>query len=56
MGGYDLAGTYIDYLDVTYGWDKVLELIKTEDYNKVFGISEEEIYLKWIEYLKNYYQ
>lgn len=56
MGGYDLAHTYIEYLDVTYGWDKVLELKKTEDYNKVFGISEEEIYSRWIEYLENYYQ
>lgn len=56
MGGYSLAHTYIEYLDVTYGWDKVLELIKTEDYIKVFGISEKEIYSKWLDYINNYYQ
>jgi hypothetical protein len=56
IGGYNLAHTYIEYLEVTYGWDKVLELIKTEDYTDVFGVSEEEIYLNWIDYLKNYDQ
>lgn len=40
IGGYSLAHTYIEYLNDTYGWDKVLELIKTEDYFKVFGISD----------------
>lgn len=56
IGGYSLAHTYIEYLDITYGWDKVLELIKTEDYIKVFGVSEEGIYLNWVEYLEKYYQ
>lgn len=54
MVGYNW--TYIEYLKVTYGWDKVLELIKTEDYKKVFGISGEKIYSKWVDYIKDYYQ
>lgn len=54
MGGYSLAHTYIEYLDVTYGWEKVLELIKTENYSKVLESSETEIYKKWVEYLNNY--
>lgn len=52
MGGYTFAHTYIDYLEVTYGWDKVLELVKTEKYEKVFAKSEKEIYQEWCEYLK----
>lgn len=56
MGGYGLAHIYIEYLDDTYGWDKVLWLVKTQDYNKVFGVSEEEIYSDWVGYLTNYYQ
>lgn len=55
IGGYSLAHTYIEYLNVNFGWDKVLELIRTEDYNKVFGMSEKEIYSKWVDYISNYY-
>lgn len=54
IGGYTLAHIYIEYLDVTYGWETVLELIKEEDYLKVLGVSKEEIYKEWVEYLKNY--
>lgn len=55
-GGYIFATTYIEYLDVAYGWDSVLELIKTEDYMYCFGKSQEDIYKEWVEYIKNYYQ
>jgi len=56
MGGYDFAHTYIEYIDNTYGWDKVLELIKTENYQKVFKKSEKEIYNEWVNFIENYYQ
>lgn len=56
IGGYMLANTYIEYLDREYGWDKVLQLIKTEDYQNVFGKSDEEIYNEWVNYIENYYQ
>ncbi len=54
MGGYTFAHTYIKYLDQAYGWNKVLELIVSQDYAAVFGKSEEAIYQEWVEYLQNY--
>ena len=53
-GGYTFANTYIEYLESTYGWSKVLELIETENYGQVFGKSSEEIYDEWVLYLNNY--
>jgi hypothetical protein len=50
-GGYQFAHTYIEYLDETYGWDKVLELLATEDYESVFGKSQRDIYDEWVAYL-----
>lgn len=55
-GGYTFAHTYIEYLDKTYGWETVLELIKTEDYRSIYGKSKEEIYNEWVDYICNYYQ
>lgn len=55
-GGYTFAHTYIEYIDVTYGWDSVLLLIETEDYAECFGKSQEEIYEEWAAYIKDYYQ
>lgn len=53
-GGYTFAHTYIEYLNETYGWDKVLQIIKTEDYETVFGKSQREIYDEWVVYIENY--
>lgn len=55
-GGYTFAHTYIEYLDVTYGWDKVCELIVSEDYEGIFNKKQEDIYYEWVEYIYNYYQ
>lgn len=55
-GGYTFAHIYIEYLDVTYGWDGVLKLIETVNYQECFGKSQSEIYDEWVAYLKNYYQ
>lgn len=55
-GGYTFAHTYIEYLDKTYGWDKVLKLIKTENYEECFDKSKKEIYDEWVYYIENYYQ
>ena len=52
--GYTFAHTYIEYLDKTYGWDKVLELIRTQDYVSVFGKTNREIYDEWVTYVVNY--
>lgn len=56
MGGYTFAHTYIEYIDVTYGWDAVLDIIRTNDYEKVFGKTQKDIYMEWVSYLNNYYQ
>lgn len=55
-GGYTFAHTYIEYLDQAYGWDQVLELIKSENYEGCFGKSKKEIYEGWVHYIENYYQ
>lgn len=55
-GGYTFAHTYIEYLDKTYGWDKVCKLLETEDYEMVFNKTQEEIYNEWVDYISNYYQ
>lgn len=55
-GGYLFSRTYIEYLDKTYGWNKVCKLIRTEDYKNIFDKNDKEIYTEWINYLNNYYQ
>ncbi len=55
-GGYTFAHTYIEFLDLTYGWEKVLSLIETEDYDECFGKSREEIYDEWVNYISDYYR
>lgn len=53
-GGYTFSHTYIEYIDKTYGWDKVLQIINTEDYKSTFGKSRREIYDEWVNYIENY--
>jgi len=52
---YDFAHTYIEYLDKTFGWNKVLVFLRENNYENAFGQSEKEIYNNWIEYLRNNY-
>lgn len=55
-GGYLFAATYIEYIAAEYGWDSVLKLIETEDYELCFEKPQKDIYEEWVEYIKNYYQ
>lgn len=55
-GGYTYAHTYIEYIELKYGWDAVWEILETENYEEVFGKSREDMYDEWIVYLKEYYQ
>ncbi|MEL7609719.1 MAG: hypothetical protein AAGU74_09455 [Bacillota bacterium] len=55
MGGYDFAHTYIEYLDKAYGWDRVVALARSSDYIETFDKDESEIYVEWIEFLKENY-
>lgn len=55
MGGYHFAYTYIQYLDKTFGWERVRTLAKTSDYKAAFGMDEADLYQGWIEFLKEHY-
>lgn len=55
-GGYEYAHTYIEYLEKIYGWNSVIELIKTENYEECFGKSRKAIYDEWVGYITDYYQ
>jgi hypothetical protein len=55
IGGYDFAHTYIEYLDKTFGWNKVLVFLRENNYENVFGQSEKDVYNNWIDYLRNNY-
>lgn len=55
-GGYTFAHTYIEYLDKTYGWDEVLRLIASEDYEQCLKKSKKKVYEEWVQYIENYYQ
>lgn len=52
INGYGYSYLYVEYLDKTYGWDKVVRLVKGESYSTVFSKSEEDIYNDWVKYLR----
>lgn len=54
MGGYAFSYLYIEYLDQTYGWDKVAAFAKGEgSYQEIFGKTEAELYDDWRLYLQS---
>lgn len=55
-GMYGASYTYIHFLEEEYGMDKVLSLVKNpKDYEKIFGVSEDDIYNNWIEFIRREY-
>ncbi len=54
INGYMLAHTYIEYIESEYGWERVLTLARTGDYEEALARSAEEIYDEWVIFLKNY--
>lgn len=57
MGGYAYSYYYVQYLDETYGWSKVVDYAKGKgDYLDVFGKTEAEIYSDWTKYLGELFQ
>lgn len=54
-GGYIFAHTYIEYLEKSYGWETVLRLVKTQNYEDCFGKTKREIYDEWVNYLLSNY-
>ena len=56
IGGYSLAHTYVEYLNDEYGFDKVIDFISgTLSYEETFGVTSEEIYNGWVQYLNSKY-
>jgi hypothetical protein len=53
---YLFAGSFIDFAVTSYGYQKVLVFIKTNDFKTAFGNSEDEIWIKWVEFLNERYQ
>jgi len=51
--GYPLSYLYIEFLTKVFGWDAVVELARTNDFEKAFSQSERSIYEQWAAYIKN---
>ncbi|MCJ7801475.1 MAG: hypothetical protein MUP82_03855, partial [Candidatus Marinimicrobia bacterium] len=53
MGGYGLSASIIEFLVESYGFDKLkLYIIRPEDVKKIYSVSEKELEILWLEYLK----
>lgn len=54
-GLYEVSYTYMEYLDKEYGMGKIMELVKTGNYQNTFNKSEEDIYNEWIKFIESKY-
>jgi hypothetical protein len=50
--GYAVGYAYMAYLDAVYGNEKIIQLIRTNDYPSAFGKSAFEIYTEWVRYME----
>jgi len=54
MNGYALSVTIVEFLVVTYGFDKLVLLIKEpENIEIIYGLSKNALEKQWIQYLKH---
>ncbi len=54
INGYGLSVTIVEFLIVTYGFDKLVLLIKEpENFEIIYGLSESTLEKQWIQYLKH---
>jgi hypothetical protein len=56
VDGYNFAPTYIEYLENSFGWDSVMAYARTTDFEEAFGMSEQDVYNGWIDFLKENYR
>lgn len=54
-GIYEYGCAFVQYIVEEYGYDTLVEYIKTPDIQTVFGMSEGEFEKDWIEFLQNKY-
>lgn len=53
MGGYAFSYNYIEYMDKTYGWEKVVAYASGKGtYEEIFNKSEEAVYKDWCKSIK----
>ncbi len=53
-GGYAFSYLYIEFLDKTYGWDKVVSFASGEgNYQEIFNKTEKELYDEWCNYISS---
>lgn len=53
IGGYAFSYSLVDYIVKTYGYDKLIALIKSPtDFEKILSISKDDFQKKWIAQLK----
>jgi hypothetical protein len=55
INGYPFSYTFIEYLHATYGWEAVLTVARTNNFDEAFGKDESAIYDGWVEFLKDSY-
>ncbi len=56
IGGYELAYTYIEFFDQFFGRDKLGQLVRQpDDFEKLLGYCQEEVYYMWVSYLEHSY-
>lgn len=53
--GYAFSYVYVEYLVKVYGNEKVVNLIRNNDYEETFGKSAFDIYNEWVSYLETEY-
>jgi len=54
MNGYGLSETIVEFLIATYGFNKLVLLIKEpENIESIYGLSKEALEKQWIQYLKH---
>jgi len=53
--GYAFSYVYVEYLVKIYGNEKVVNLIRSNDYEETFGKSALGIYNEWVSYLETEY-
>lgn len=56
IGGYQYSYTVVEFIVKNYGYDRLIDLIKSpDDFKDILGISKEEFEKQWKDYLnKNY--
>jgi hypothetical protein len=53
---YVFAGSFIDFITLKYGYNVLIEFIKSLDFTKSFGKSESEVQNEWSRFLTDVYK